>query len=116
MLKALSDFDLLLFRGVSAKEALHELRMSPLVYNRSIVDALGAIELPELKQAFRLIKISHLRAGMILSADIRSLKNNTLVAGKGQMVNEILQQQLLNFLAKGAIAEEARVMLTTDEA
>ncbi len=108
LLQMVSDFDLLLSRGMQTSKAIAHMGNQDNVYSRKLLDLLEQMEVPTLEKASRMVPISGLHKGMVLAEEVRTT-NGTLVVHKEQPVTEVLRQRLENFRRQGLIPDALRV-------
>lgn len=107
ILKAATEYDRLLFQGMSRGEALAHMRKQKKIYNTKILDILATIRLTSQEHVLSL-KIGQLTVGMIAEEDVLT-KNGTLVVAKGQIITLPLLNGLANFSQQTGIVEPIRV-------
>ena len=90
------DFDALLMRGFSRKEAFRQLVDHEADYNPDVVQALASARLDDAKLQRRNVLIDQLKDGMIVDEEVRTAKGVLLVP-RGYTVNETVRQRLRNF-------------------
>ncbi len=107
IIRVVFDYDLLLYQGVSHRDAVrHLLRQDS--YNPEIVKHLGKIKKTDDQAQVVSLKIKDLTVGMVAEDDIIA-KNNTLLAPKGQEITWPVLQGLRNFSRKVGVKEPVRV-------
>lgn len=110
LIRVLTDFDTLLIRNHEPIEAIGVMKRRIGIYDRTLLDMLTILDLPQREQGVRNVRIDDLREGMIIDADIRN-SNGILVVPKGYEVNESTCQRLKNFLIRQTGAETVRVLM-----
>ena len=113
ILKAVIDFDRLLFRGSTRGEALQWMRKQKNWYNPEILKALTIIK--DLEQG-RVISlpVGQIGEGMVAMEDIQA-KNGVLIIPKGQTITKPLVQGLINFSKQVGVVEPIRVQIGPSE-
>lgn len=114
ILKAVIDYDLLLFRGIPHAEALKELTKKSNIYNPEIVDLLKRIRVKAKPVQIVSLKFQDIVPGMIAEEDVFA-KNGTLIIPKGQEITWPIIQGLNNFLKHIGIQEPIVVRLAETE-
>lgn len=109
ILRAVVDYDCLLFQGKSRGEALAILRKQKRVYNPEVLNALITIPVDYQDQVLSL-KVDQISVGME-SLDNVLAKNGALVIGKGQVITPPLLKGLNNFSRQIGIVEPIRVRI-----
>jgi len=108
ILRAATDFDQWLSRGLSRVAATEKMAAHPEFYAPALIAALRTIEVAKVEMRVAMMPIADLRNGMIINEDIRSTKG-VLVLPKGHEVNDAIRQRLVNFHMQGAIQNSVRV-------
>ena len=96
ILKVTIAYDRLCNGGQSHQDALHQLRLRPDQYQRSIVDALVDLESEQLRMETKKCRISELESNMILQEDVRT-ESGLLLVAKGQKITFPLLLRIRNF-------------------
>lgn len=98
ILRAVIDFDRLVFRGKTPKSVLAFMRQQKDVYNPHVLDALEKIDFEGEERVYVLktVTVRELVAGMELTEDVRS-KTGVLLVPKGQEVTYPILSMLHNF-------------------
>lgn len=109
ILKAAIDFDVLLFRGYSARGALLKMMEREGEYNPRVLAALQTLQVKEMSKAVRAMRVDDLHVGMIAGEDIRAL-NGVLLLPKDQPVTYPVLERLRNFARMGAVKEPFLVL------
>lgn len=108
IIKVALDLDILLYRGMTKKEACKVLVGKKGVYSPIVLASLADINVADFgsqKEVFR-IKVLELELGMILEEDVRTLgEDSTLVLSKGQKINYANQSLLENYAKQKKIGE-----------
>jgi len=110
ILKAVIDFDQLVFLGKSPNKAYEELVSRKEEYNPNILKLLENLKTACSNCKIKSIKISQLNIGMILRKDVIA-KNGLLIASKGQEVTFSVKTRLLNFAKTIGIEEPIDVVI-----
>ncbi len=110
ILKTAIDFDRMLSQGSSQSQAIGKLKKQPIDYPPVILDALKHVDVVNAEVEMRVIKINELDNSMTLAEDIR-MRNNVLVAARGQQVTLSMRTLLGNFVARKEIKEDVRVYI-----
>ncbi len=110
ILKAVIDFDQLVFLGKSPSKAYEELLTRKEDYNPNILKLLENIKASCSNYKIKSIKVSQLNIGMILRRDVIA-KNGLLIASKGQEVTFSVKTRLLNFAKTIGIEEPVEVIV-----
>lgn len=113
ILRAVTDFDMLLLRGVTRENVVPVMREHRGLYNPAILDLLTTIKTLEITKVTKMVRISTLRKGMILAEDVRS-KSGLLLALRGQQVDDTVRRCLENYHERGQIKSEVRAMILQD--
>jgi response regulator RpfG family c-di-GMP phosphodiesterase len=104
------DYDPLDSRGVPAAQAVAAMRRRAGVYDPAVLDALERLRNNGEQRSVGPVRVSDLRAGMHLAADVRST-GGMLLMGRGQVVTEGLLERLRNIAAQGRIEEPLQVFV-----
>ncbi len=110
ILNVAGQFDLLLSRGIPPEKAKGMVAARQPRPPAAILEALLAVQVPELERVERMEKIGALRNGMVLAQDVRT-KTGVLVVQKNQEITETLSQRLSNFRRQELIPDEIRVFV-----
>ncbi len=110
ILKAVIDFDQLIFLGKSPNKAYEELVCKKEEYNPNILKLLENLKTACNNYKIQSIKVSQLNIGMILRRDVIA-KNGLLIASKGQEVTFSVKTRLLNFAKTIGIEEPIDVIV-----
>lgn len=113
ILKVVTDYDLLIFRGVKRTEALEELRKQKGMYNQKVVNELAQIK-PVFEGDTVSLPANNITTGMIAVEDVMA-KNGILVIPKGQTITLPLVQGLKNFARQVGIIEPIRVRIAEED-
>ncbi|WP_028580045.1 HD domain-containing phosphohydrolase [Desulfogranum japonicum] len=111
-LKAVIDFDILLFRQSDIAETIKLLRKRKGVYNPNILDILATAPVVQSERTIS-VRIKDMIPGMIPVDDVFA-KNGTLIIPKGQAITPALLQGLKNYAAQSGIVEPIKVELEAD--
>lgn len=103
------DFDDRLGRGLTADQALAELRHRG-DYDPTMLAALENIHILENQLELRLVRVSELRLHMILDADVRA-RTGILLVARGQDVTYSVIECLRNFASRVGVQEPLRVLV-----
>ncbi len=96
ILKAVLDYDQLVFLGKGHREACRLMRAREGEYNPNLLMILENQKLRETEGPIKLVRVDQLAAGMVLERDVVA-KNGLLLASKGQEVTFALKERLQNF-------------------
>ena len=110
ILKAVMDYETMVFSGVPSDRALESMRNDRDMYDARILTLLKFTVLPTFKHEVKALKIQELKAGMVLSEDVRG-KNGILILAKGQEVSDTLRRRLENCLLQGTVDNMIRVLM-----
>lgn len=108
ILKAVFDYDLLLFQGLEHYEALRRLNRQRADYNPLVLEQLKHIKASENAREISLMRIQDLTVGMVIEENIMA-KNGMLLTPKGQEITWPVLQGLLNFSRQVGVIEPVRV-------
>jgi response regulator RpfG family c-di-GMP phosphodiesterase len=108
IIKVVLEFDILLSRGLSSSQAVCKLADQPTLYHEALTEVLPCVKVLTTEKTSRVVKVSGLRNGLILSEDMRTT-HGLLVVCKDQEVNDALRERLKNFASQGLIADSVRV-------
>jgi response regulator RpfG family c-di-GMP phosphodiesterase len=109
LLKAVIDFDRLMFRCGGPEEATSEMRKQKGCYNPAILDLLKNISVTGRGQILSL-NVSQICEGMVAAEDVLA-KNNVLIIAKGQLISKSYLQGLKNFSKQVGVVEPIRVQV-----
>jgi len=110
ILKAASDFDQLLMRGISPKSAIGILEEQPDEYVPEIVAALATMKLEPAGMVIKEVAVRELDTTMMLNDDVRST-SGMLLANKGQEVTITLLHRLRAAAKSVGVVEPISVMI-----
>ena len=110
ILKVALDFDALQSAGKTMEEAFDQFKLRTGRYDPTIIEALKAAFIQEVKYEALSVMVSDLREHMILAGSITS-STGTLLASKGQTVTQTMILRLKNFVLTGALREPFIVMV-----
>lgn len=110
ILKAALDLDVLEKRKFSIYDAIHELKKRNGRYDPAILEAMEAVFKVSENYSESKIYLRELKAGMILCEDIFTTQGR-LVISRGQEVNSILINHLMNFAKNIGIKEPIAVRI-----
>lgn len=112
IIKVALEFDTMLYRGMTKKEACKVLASRKGVYSPIVLSSLADINVSDFgnqKEVFR-IKILELELGMLLEEDVMTLgENPTMVLSKGQKINYANHCLLENYVKQKKIGETVLV-------
>lgn len=108
VLRAAIDLDMLLSQGLNRSQAMMSLQTRQDVYHPRVLAALGRIEIPERKDAVKVVRVPELCNGMVLAEDVKS-RNGVLIVTKGQKVTDTLRRCLENNYIQSNIPDTIRV-------
>ena len=114
IIKAVNDYDLLLYQGVTHKEAVKKLLSSHGEYNPEILKALKQMKLSVKHPKVAGLKVLDLSVGMVADENIIA-RNGMLLVPKGQEINSSVLQGLLNFSRQVGVKEPVRVRIAQME-
>jgi response regulator RpfG family c-di-GMP phosphodiesterase len=109
ILKAVTDFDLHMFRGSSSGEALQLMRKEKGVYNQQIIKALQRIKV-ERHECIVALKVADISIGMTAAEDVVA-KNGGLIIPKGQIITWPIMQGLKNFAKQVGVIEPMSMLV-----
>ncbi len=110
ILKAVIDYDAMLYSGLPPARALELMHRDRDAYNMVILDILAAAAPLAVEHEVKALTVSELKAGMVLAEDVRS-RNGVLILAKGQEVTDALRRRLENCLVQGTLDNVIRVQL-----
>lgn len=108
ILKAVFDYDLLLFQGIDHNEALRRLSRPKADYNPQVLEKLKHIRVNDSAREISSLRIQDLTVGMVIEENIMA-RNGMLLAPKGQVITWPVLQGLLNFSRQVGVVEPVRV-------
>ena len=108
ILHAALDYDRLLFRGKTHKDAIRELSLETGEYNPDVLKLLGNVKIQEKHASIVSLRIQDISVGMIAEENIHA-KNGILLAPKGQEITWPVLQGLLNFSRQVGVREPVLV-------
>ena len=108
ILHAALDYDRLLFRGKTHKDAIRELSLETGEYNPEVLKLLGNVKIQEKHASIVSLRIQDISVGMIAEENIHA-KNGILLAPKGQEITCPVLQGLLNFSRQVGVREPVLV-------
>jgi len=111
ILKVSIDFDALLVKGISHKDAVNRMEKQQGVYNPLILTILKNVKPPTFEKIVKRIKIYSLRSGMSIAEDIRG-NNGVLLVAKNQTVSDLLRRRLENSRSQGYIGDTILVYMS----
>ena len=111
ILKAITDFDILLIQNNEPEDALKIMAKQDALYDSTILDVLTTIDLPHKGRVARYVKINELQKGMIIDADIFNARG-ILIIPKGYEVTETTAERLKNFLFKQGESDTIRIVMS----
>jgi response regulator RpfG family c-di-GMP phosphodiesterase len=109
ILTAATDFDRMLYRGLSPHEARVWMNKQHNRYNPEILTFFSDLTIDDQKQ-FLSLNIAQIAEGMIAAEDIHA-KNGVLIIPKGQTITRTLLQGLKNFSTQVGVVEPVRVQI-----
>jgi response regulator RpfG family c-di-GMP phosphodiesterase len=109
ILKAVTDFDLHMFRGSSSGEALQLMRKEKGAYNQQIIKALQRIKV-ERHECIVALKVADISIGMTAAEDVVA-KNGGLIIPKGQIITWPIMQGLKNFAKQVGVIEPMSMLV-----
>ncbi len=109
ILTAVTDFDRLLYRGMSPHEARVWMNKQRDRYNPEILAFFADLSIDDQTQ-FLSLNIAQIAEGMIAAEDIHA-KNGVLIIPKGQTITHTLLQGLKNFSTQVGVVEPVRVQI-----
>ena len=109
LLRAASEFDRLLSRGVSRAEAVRFLSSKPDEFNAEIVGAIAALKPEADASRRRMVMVDQLENGMTVDEDVRT-EGGMLLVPRGYVVNDTVRQRLRNFHRHGEIEGSVAVL------
>ena len=116
ILRAVTDFDTLINRGLTPPQAIGHLRKARGTYHPVIVNALQRVEAPDLEYTTQAVPVKQLNHTMVIAEDVRT-SSGLLVVAKGQHVTTPIRTILENYLERRAIKDEimVRIPVATSE-
>jgi response regulator RpfG family c-di-GMP phosphodiesterase len=103
------DYDQLVSRGLSHKEACDTLEPKGGEYNPHIIAALISMDDPLLEMVVHMINAMNLQVGMVVNQDVKT-KNGILIASGGQEVSVTVLDRLRNFANTVGVVEPFEVI------
>jgi len=113
ILKACLDFDTLQVRGMSAEEALENMRGRKGWYDPAVLAALDGVVHAQGRYILRAVGIEGLSPGMILAEDVVG-RDGTLLLAKGREVTKPIVERLLGVAQAYGLAEPIRVFIPVE--
>lgn len=110
ILKVALDFDALQVAGKTMEEAFDQLKQRLGWYDPTVIQALKAAFLQEVKYEALSVMVRDLRDHMILAESINS-STGTLLASKGQAVTQSMIMRLKSFVLAGSLREPFTVVV-----
>jgi len=110
ILRTAIDFDLMIFRGNDAFQAIGKLNKRADGYHPAILKTLQSINVIDLTVKAKTVDIHELNEKMVIAEDIH-VRNGMLVVAEGQHVNSSIKTLLKNYLERKEIAPQIRVWL-----
>ena len=110
ILKAASDYDLLVTRGCPAPRALVQLRARTGEYDPVVLAALGRIVQCAADVEIVSVTIRQMTEGMVLAEDIVT-QSGAIVIAKGQEVTACLRERLVNYARHTPVKEPLHVIV-----
>ncbi len=114
ILKVILDFDMLESKGFSQDKALAQLKKQWKWYDPSVLKALERFLGGKSRYVEKKIPLASLKAGMLLSEDITTIKGQLLIS-RGEEVSPILIKRLKNFAVKTKIKEPICVSVSLNQ-
>jgi hypothetical protein len=112
VLKVTLDFDQLIVNGLPHREALAVMRSRSGEYNLNLVTALESLQIEDVDQVVKMVRVKNLTTGMIADEDIEA-QNGLLLVPKGQEITYPVLERLRNFARRTGIVEPFRVINPT---
>lgn len=103
ILRTAIDFDLMIFRGNDAFQAIGKLNKRADGYHPAILKTLQSINVIDLTVKAKTVDIHELNEKMVIAEDIH-VRNGMLVVAEGQHVNSSIKTLLKNYLERKEIA------------
>jgi response regulator RpfG family c-di-GMP phosphodiesterase len=113
ILKAALDFDVLEVNGTPSHQALRGLKDRQGWYDPAVLQAMEAFLGGESRRTVKELSLRELTSNMILAEDIYTMKGQLLIS-KGQEVNAVLINRLMNFAKTTGIREPIHVSVSED--
>lgn len=110
ILKAVIDYDRLLFQGKDCKTSLALMHKQKKVYNPAVLAALAGVRTTPHEQVLSL-KVDQINVGMVAEDDVLAT-NGSLIVAKGQIITAPLLKGLTNFSRQIGVIEPIRIRLS----
>ncbi len=110
ILKAVIDYDQLLFMGFTREKALSEMKRREGWYNPKILNILQKIKSKRHGATVKKVNLNQLCLGMVLAEDVLA-KNGLLLASRGQTITYSVKERLLNFSKTIGVKEPISVLV-----
>lgn len=110
ILKAVIDYDRLLFQGKDCKTSLALMHKQKKVYNPVVLAALAGVRTTPHEQVLSL-KVDQINVGMVAEDDVLAT-NGSLIVAKGQIITAPLLKGLTNFSRQIGVVEPIRIRLS----
>ena len=112
ILRAATEFERLIGRGMSQSDALAELRAPANEYASGVLDALASSGVASPDRTVKAVSDHVLDKSMILDEDVIS-QDGLLLAPKGQNVTTLMIERLSNFVHEVGVVEPIHVVVTS---
>ena len=109
ILKVALNFDQLVVSGMSNKQSLSVLRAQPKEYSPEVVATLANLQMEEVGQVVKMVRVRDLNTRMIADDDIKA-QNGLLLVPKGQEITYPVLERLRNFARRVGLVEPMRVI------
>jgi hypothetical protein len=97
LLRVAVELDRQIFRGLTFKAALDQLKMGAHRFPREVMDALADYTPPYADFEIKRLMVGDLRVGMIVEEDINTRDGSFLIMGKGGVLNPTAIEKIRNF-------------------
>lgn len=112
ILRAATEFERLIARGMSQSDALAELRAPANEIATGVLDALVSSGVASPDRTIKAVSVHELDTSMILDEDVIS-QDGLLLAPKGQNVTPLMVARLSNFVHEAGVVEPIHVIVTS---
>ena len=112
ILRAATEFERLIARGLSQSDALAELRAPANEFASGVLDALASSGVASPDRTVKAVSVHALDTSMILDEDVIS-QDGLLLAPQGQNVTTLMIERLSNFVHEVGVVEPIHVVVTS---
>jgi response regulator RpfG family c-di-GMP phosphodiesterase len=108
VVRVASEFDTLLTQGASRHQAVKNLADGSGKFHPALLDALLKIDVTDVGENVRSVRVVNLRTGMIIDEDLKTT-GGTLLVAHGSQVTDTMLSVLRNYARDGRVQEPFRV-------